>query len=391
MKDFQITLLNLIKSALTGVKTEISENIEWEKVLLLAKTHKVIMLVYYGLYNSNITVPDHIFSDLSMHALKMAGADTKQEYEIQTLLNILDKSGIEYLPLKGMILKELYPKSEMRYMSDIDLLIKTEQYENLSKVMTDAGFDFVVESDHEYVWHKGVLHVEFHKHLIPSYNKDYFAYYNNGWKLAKKNSDNKYYLSDEDFFIYMFTHLAKHYRDSGIGIKHFVDIWVYLKEKKELDIKYIEKELNNLQLLDFYKNSLKMLDVWFSDGQKNDVTELMTEWIFSSGAFGTREKKDFSNALKKTKDINTADNIKKKLYTDTIFPSLSIMKRRYSILNKAPFLLPIFWVLRILNALFCKPQRIKQQKEKLNKLSKDNINEFETLLKTVGLEFNFKE
>ncbi len=96
--------------------------------------------------------------------------------------------------------------------------------------MNRLGYLPGVESNHEYVWDKkNMLHVELHKMLIPSYNKDYYAYFGDGWRLAKKYDGSEFKMSDEDTFVYIFTHFAKHYRDAGIGIRHITDIYVYLK------------------------------------------------------------------------------------------------------------------------------------------------------------------
>lgn len=388
MKECHRVLLKLIQCSIEEKKYEIPEKVDWITILTLAKEHKVEMLLYYGIYISGAEVPKEVFQDLTMCVLKMTSIDSRQEHEISNLLTALEEAKVDYLPLKGIILKKMYPKSEMRYMGDADILIKCEQYDKIKEILPKIGFRFVKESNHEYIWQKNIVCIEFHKYLIPSYNEDYFAYYNDCWSLAKKENG-KYSMLDEDFLIYLFTHLAKHYRDSGIGIRHFVDIWVYLKRKNELNREYIEAELGKLQLLEFYKNSLKMLEVWFGKAEEDDITKLMTQWVFSSGAFGTKETKEFSAALKKIK--NREKNKKINFYILAIFPPAKDMKKRYSVLEKLPFLLPVFWGVRIVSAVFFRNQNIKNNKKRLEKLTEENLNEFETLLRAVGLNFNFKE
>ena len=123
--------------------------------------------------------------------------------------------------LKGTLLKEMYPKKELRAMGDADILIKTEQYDKIKPIMQGLGFEERTESDHELIWRKPQLLLELHKKLIPSYNKDYYAYFGDGWQLGKPNSNfpHRFEMSDEDQMIYLFTHFAKHYRDAGIGIR----------------------------------------------------------------------------------------------------------------------------------------------------------------------------
>ena len=118
-------------------------------------------------------------------ALRTALVAAKQENVTKELCDLFEANGIDYLPLKGCILRSLYPSPELRSMGDIDILIKIEQYKQIRSLLTVHGFRKGYESDHEYAWDKNDVHIELHKRLIPSYNKDYYAYYGDGWQLAK--------------------------------------------------------------------------------------------------------------------------------------------------------------------------------------------------------------
>ena len=62
----------------------------------------------------------------------------------------------------------MYPYPEMRAMSDLDIFIKTEEYDKIKVIMTEMGYTEGSESDHELHWHNDRLCIEFHKRLIPS-------------------------------------------------------------------------------------------------------------------------------------------------------------------------------------------------------------------------------
>ena len=235
------------------------------------------------------------------------------------------------------------------------------------------------------------MHIELHKYLIPSYNKDYYEYYGTGWKLAQKKSQSEYELGREDFLIYIFTHLAKHYRDSGVGIKNFADIWIYKRAEKNLDEEYINNELTKLQLCEFYKNSMELLDVWFEGRKSNDMTDFMTKWIFSSGAYGTVENNNLSTALKETKAFKDSGHRQADLYFRKFFLPLEKMKKRYTVLEKAPYLLPVMWAVRIFDVVLFRRKSISENNKRLRELTDENINNYEKALNYVGLDFNFKE
>ena len=391
MNDVKAGVLALIKSGLTGETVTLPSDFDWEEAVRIAVRHRVAVMLYYGIYNSGADVPAEIADMLKVYTFKRIQQEMRQEYETKKLFAQFDKNEIQYLPLKGAILKYLYPKPEMRYMGDVDLLIKPEQYNKIAEIVKNLGFEFVVESNHELVWDKkGALHLELHKLLIPSYNEDYFKYYKDGWRLAHQENGS-WFMSDEDFLIYNFTHLAKHYRDSGIGIKHFTDIWVYRNAKPNLDEEYVRAELSKLKLLDFYENVIRLLNAWFDGGEFDEISEFMTEWIFDSGVYGNKRNKELSKNLKFEKKTESGRFIRLRLYIDQIFMPYNKMITLFPILKKMPFLLPVFWIVRIGRAVLFRRENIKTVNEGLRISTKENIDEHQTALNYVGLDFNFDE
>lgn len=60
----------------------------------------------------------------------------QQDYVSEEVFAAFDKNGIAYMPLKGILLKKLYPCPEMRVMGDLDILIKTEQYTKIKSIFS---------------------------------------------------------------------------------------------------------------------------------------------------------------------------------------------------------------------------------------------------------------
>ena len=60
------------------------------------------------------------------------------------------------------------------------------------------------------------------------------------------------------------------------------------------------------------------------------------------------------------------------------------------ILIKLPFLLPFFWVYRIISLLF-KKKNMKSEIAKLKTVDADTVTDYYNDLKYVGLDFDFKE
>jgi len=392
MTEQQNTLILLIKSALTGERYDLPDGIGLKDVFGIAKRHGVDVMAYYGALNCGVDKQSDVMNEEVIRVYKSASRSETQMMEINRLTEAFERKKIDYLPLKGMLLKPIYPKSEMRRMGDADILIRCEQYEVISAVMKELGYEEKYESDHELAWKKGQVLVELHKRLIPSYNKDYYAYYGDGWNIAKPSDENtcRYKMDAEDEMVYLFTHFAKHYRDAGIGIRHLVDLWVYRRCYPDLNEEYVRTELGKLQLLEFYDNILDTLQSWLGIFPGNDKTEFITQVIFTSGEFGRSHNSKLSSALKTSKGGRTVNEVKRKRVLNLFFPAYSVMCEKYNILKKAPALLPVMWVVRA----FDKKSKIKTIGKIVNEqlsFTPNEVSAYQQSLNYVGLDYYFSE
>ncbi len=392
MPDIQQTgITALVKSAVTGGKAVVPEKFDWADALNTARRHQVMPMLYYGVQYSNIIPPPEIMQKLELETYKNVAVSQNQLYALEQMYKAFDENEIDYMPLKGSVLKFVYPKPELRPMGDADILIRQEQYEKIRPVMTALGFSEILESDHEIVWDKkGILHVELHKRLIPSYNKDYYEYYGDGWRFAEHKEKCRYDMRDEDNYIYLFTHYAKHYRDGGIGIRHMTDLYVFSSARPELDYGYITKEFEKLQLLEFFKNTKHTLDVWFGGETPDNMSDFITAKIFGSGSYGTYNAHLLSAALKTSGPKSNKAEIKKTLILNRMFPPYKSMLSRYKCLEKHPALLPLMWFVRFLQMPF-RRESVKRNIENAKITAPDKIIAYRDELEAVGLKYNFKE
>ena len=391
MNHLQRSILDLIYAALTKEPIRLPDDFDWDKGCAVCVAHHIHTLLYYGAANAKIPLPEAIRQRLEGLVFRSVFQDQNQLYELERIRACFLEHGIAFMPLKGMLLKALYPQTDMRPMGDADILIQTDQYDAIVPLMEGLGYTAVLESDHELVWQKpGALYLELHKRLIPSYNKDYYAYFGDGWRLARPTDTTEYVMGDEDQFVYLFTHYAKHYRDAGIGIRHLVDLYVYLQAKPDLDWAYIERELDKLQLLTFCRNSLATLDVWFNGAEDTPISDFITNRIFGSGAFGTAENGLMSDALKTSKTVEK-ENVKRQKVWRLLFPSFKAMAGAYPLVGKGALLLPFAWIYRWVVVLFFRRDTLKNQRKRMDMLTAENITAYQDELNYVGLDFHFGE
>lgn len=386
MIDTQI-VLSMIKAALEGTPADIDTVLPVEEYLSFAKAQQIEALLIAGLRKSGFSYGKEVRNI----ALRAAMIAAKQENVTKEICGIFETAGIDYLPLKGCILRALYPSPELRSMGDIDILIKIEQYKQIRRLLTAHGFHEGCESDHEYVWDKNDVHIELHKRLIPSYNKDYYAYYGDGWQLTEPTDQPHHYaMSPEDTFIFIFTHYAKHYRDVGAGIRQVLDLYVYRKAYPHMDEQYIHETLKQLQLERFYANNMHLLKVWFGNAEHTEASKLISDRLFASGAFGTHEDSLRSVMLKEVNHQGSVEKAKLAKWMRRIFLPLDSMRRLYPVLRKVPVLLPALWVHRWMRILLHKRYRFAEYRQEDHALDDSTVERYHEMLRKSGLDFNFK-
>ena len=362
-----------------------------EMAFPILKKHSVAALAYQGAVNCGLDQKDMTMQNLLMLYYRLLMAHEKQARALDAMFAAFEQSGVPYMPVKGCNLKKLYPKPEFRSMGDADVLIRLEDYDTIRRIMEEQGFSLIADTAHVYEWRKPELMVELHKSLVYEGERDYFSYYGTGWRLARKGEGSRCDMSLEDSYIYMLVHLAKHYRGSGIGCRHVVDLYVFRTAYPELDMDYVYQELEKLHLRKFYENMMRTLDVWFQDRELDPVTELITDHVFSGGSWGNWKNRSLSKAVSTAKQTGEMRNSRCKAWIRTIFPTYKTMAYTYRILRKLPILLPIFWTKRWIDNLLFRRKSIRGKIHDLNQVNDDSVAAYKKALQTVGLEFRFEQ
>ena len=389
MNTLQWGILLMLKSAVTGESYPLPEGFSLEDALPIIKKHHLTTLVYQGGSCCGLNEMSPAMLELLQGYCKQMMRSEAQVTAIEKLCAVFEEKGIDYMPLKGCNMKGRYPKPELRIMGDADILIRTEQYEAIRTVMESLGYTPVVESNHEYVWKSPELLLELHKRLIPSYNEDYYAYFGDGWRLAKRHESFRYAMTPEDEWIYLFTHFATHYRDGGIGCRHVLDLWVYLRSCPGLDADYIRRELGKLRLLEFYENVRRLLDLWFGQGAEDNRLAMMTDFIFDSGSWGKWESHVLAAEMKNRAAAGSSRAGRIRSVCQLLFPSARSMALRYPILEKMPWLLPVMWPVRWVDAALFRRERVMRKHQAFRSATAEKVDGYQRAMNYVGLDFHF--
>ena len=362
--------LLLVRCALRGeVPSEMPENVSLSNVLELARAHNLFEMLAYSVPQITPAPGAELLAKLKK--LKSTGIAQliHQDIELDALKACFEKNGIDFLVLKGGVLRPLYPSPDMRSMCDLDILVRSEQLNRASELMLgELGYkaDGVVEGEHDIGFSKPpFINIELHHSITDKHgNREAYEYYKDIWSLARKRVGGvcEFELSREDFYIHHIEHLAKHYRYGGCGVRAFCDIYIFLEKFGDtLDGDYIEKILTKIRLKDFEEHARALAMKWFGAGEGEEISEKIEEYVLHGGSYGLAEDKQLATVARlhtKNGRVNRFGYFFKKIFLP--YRSMTV---GYPVLKKAPVLLPFCWIHRIFNRLLFRRDRVRAQLE----------------------------
>ena len=152
-----------------------------------------------------------------------------------------------------------------------------------------------------------------------------------------------------------------------------------------MDWNYIQTELETIKLLKFEKSISGLNQVWFGKAPSNEFYDEMTNFILSSGAYGTINQailSSISTTIRDKRSLGTAKNLyRRKLF----FPGLNTMKILYPFLGILPFLLPVCWVVRGIRCLLFKYKYTWQMINQVRSVAGEDLIRLHNLHRKAGL------
>lgn len=357
--------IDLIRAVmLEQVPPAMPEGLSLQTLFAFAKEHSVEVLVFHGLQQLSPDEADPVWRHWENRAQMLLTQSIVQLAERDMVFDHLTQAGMELLPVKGTWLKEQYPQIDFRQMADIDILIHREDRARAKSLLQELDFR-PEQGDEVASYHDGYekppyMAVEMHVQLLPGSNA-YSRYYDSIWEKARPVEENSLLrrLPAEDEYIYYLLHMKKHMEEAGCGIRSILDCVVYRDVYPDMDRDYLEQEYDKLGIWEYVLQVEKLADCWFATGES--VPESLAEMADSvlwAGAYGTLENKYRIHLEKLKKKYKNPVVLQCVYWCSRFFRPLEQMKFFYPILEKLPFLLPVFWVTRIVKKLIKKPKAL---------------------------------
>lgn len=378
----QSNMIQLLNAALQNEACRLEEP-NYVHIFSLAHKHSVSNMLYYG---ATYLPPEQKLPGGSSRlwkgtALAAASREIFQQRELKEILSSFRKAGIPTLIMKGAVIKHLYPKPEMRFMSDTDILIRPEDAKRAQQVLLELGFSCIRFDNGTTDIYRSALSMnyEIHKDLTDeSFNQATYRFLQ-GLIEEISTAESKNTLPTEKHYAYILCHFIKHLLDGGVGIRQVMDIYL-CRMKWEFDEEKLAKLLAELELTEFAATIEKLANHWFGGGEGDAVTEELGEYILGSGVFGKEEQKVADRMLKEEKKQGKFSYVWSRL-----FPSYKTMCFYYPVLKRWAVLLPAFWVWRMIYALIFRRDKLKREVSTVSETDRDAVAQRALFYRRCGL------
>ncbi len=328
------------------------------EMLIISRNHNVAQLVASALLKSGVIENS---PQKGLYLNEIYSAVYSQEKMSETCREIyaaFDSEKIPYIPLKGAVVRGLYPEPWMRVSGDVDILVKEKDRQSaINAIMKCGGYKQKKAGayDVSFVSPNGTL-IELHHKLFA--DKKRARKVSDVWVTAKSDglSGYRFKMNDDAFCHYHILHMAKHFENGGCGIRSFVDLRL-IEQAYNLDSDEVEKLLKKSGLSAFSHYARRLCAIWF-DGQEHDeITLQMEKYILDGGVFGTEKTKIISQQQR--------TGGKRQYFLSKIFVPYRSLKYLYPALEKYPFLFPFYEVHRWFSFLFGNRKKFRKNYAKL--------------------------
>lgn len=380
-------LFSLLRQGVCGEPADEAMNEQLTPELLkavchLARPHDLLHIVGYVLQKLQLSFDVPAYKKVCALNREAIFRYSRMILEYEQICKTLEEANIRYVPLKGSVLRDYYPEPWMRTSCDIDILVQESDLDAAADALVqNLQFTRGKKEHHDISLFSPVkVRLELHfslEHVEHVQGEREILH--NVWKHVLPEGDSKWRcrLTDEMFYFYHVTHMAKHLQEAECSIRPFLDLWI-MNHRMPGDAAAREALLRKGGMLPFARAAEKLSEVWFTGDAPDAMSRRLEALILQ---YGTDAAKSNYVALKQNQSGG-----KLRFVLDKIFPSFDRMTAYYPVLKKKPWLLPIYVLRRWWRLIFTRDAQRAKEAMKLNaEISAEDIASMSGLLKHLGL------
>lgn len=358
---------------------------ELESLYKISKNHDMSHLVGVALNKAGLLKGKQIAEKFGKQQMLAVYRYERSKYEFDAICDVFDNAKIRFIPLKGAVIRELYPEPWMRTSCDIDILVhKSDLDRAVDLIKENLGYE-VKEKDEIHdvsLYSESGVHLELH-FSINEGMEIVDQVLSQVWDYAS-NCDaehQRYDLKNEFLVFYAVSHMLEHFIIGGCGIRTVCDLYL-LRNKMGYDEDQVLELCRIAEIEDFYLALKNLSDVWFSNEDHDDLTARMESYILVGGVYGTTESRI---AIKQG-----AAGGKMRYAGSRIFAPYDRLRERYPSL-KSRALVPIYQVRRWIDTVREKRVGRSVQELKVNEnLDREKVDGIKLLISDLKLNNHIK-
>ena len=346
--DTQTLLLHLISTQICEktLDPSVPETLTAEKlqeVCRLAEQYDLAHILARALTDLNLPTDAELSKQLKNKSRLAVYRYLRLDAAYQQVCRLFAQEGIDFLPLKGSVLRQYYPEPWLRTSCDIDILVRPEKLETAASVLEgQLGFTRGEKGDHDISMHSAEgVHLELHFDTVGENSR----MKNSGevlgmiWEDASAlEGTTQYAMSDAMFYFYHIAHIAQHFEVGGCGIRPFLDLWI-LNNKISYDAQARRQLLIRGDLLKFAQVAEKLSRVWFEDEPHDDLSLRMEQFILKGELYAGKANRAAIGQVK-------AGSKLRYVLCQRIFLPYGKLKVQFPVLQKHKWLTPLYQVVR---------------------------------------------
>ena len=379
-------LLYLMACALQGTsaREEILADVDLKQLLIMARKHSVASMVCMALEKTAIFAnADEAAKKQWLEAKNKAiRKNMLLDAERTAILHELELRGIWYMPLKGSILKDWYPKFGMREMADNDILFDASKRKEVKAIFQGRGYTVKEynKSNHDEYEKPPIynfeMHVELYHKIYDTFNEKYADVKQR--LIPDAEVPYRLHFTPEDFYVFVIAHAYKHYSSSGTGIRTLADIYIVnQKLGGTMNWEYVDSELRGLGIFSYERESRELAQKLFgiaelpTEANLSEAEQQMLAYYLGASTYGTIENRTLNQMQKLQPDGGAITaHTKRKYLLSRIFPGREWCKACAPTVYKYPVLLPFFWVWRLIYKGITKRKKATQEIKALKAVSR---------------------
>ncbi len=410
MKPLYEAIFTLTKAAILRQQPDSVCGIDdWQELFLLLRSGKLQGVTYKTVSSlpEAKNAPEHFLTAWKTTVFQNGMKQLSSTQEVRFVLQRATERGLAPVLFKGLVLAALYPEPSMRFSSDADIYIPTEQRLSMEQLLTSLGYALIPEASKEHVpvyrinTGNRCLTIELHDCLW----EDYTGTQANILDSLHLTAPDTFItqspfgfpiltLGHTEHLIYQIFHMAKHFAFEGLRLRFLTDLTLFVNAyKNEVDF---VRFWDTMEKLGYSSFALALLNICYchlglTEGiltpqqKKKTVNEMVTEDILLVGKVTAYKVENWAStdllASYFMRDRGASSGTQHKL--EIFFPMPSALKDKFSYARKCPLLLPVAWIHRFFSAFL-----YSMQCKKNNQSASDVLSNAEyrlALMKSVGL------